>query len=193
MASAADALPTEILEQVFQHFQNYYRRGSQNDEPSRRDRVDTPRFFSAPFMPPLRFETRQFARLRLVSWAWKGVVDTYIFKDVVIAIDARQIRSAKDYGAGYRCLDNIVRGGYTDLIRNIHLRLELFNNAFRDDALANTGRGVDILAYITLSCDLLVQPSKSRRRVFIELSTTNYADDKFCGGIADKMMNVMRK
>src|SRR5271170_2241767 len=173
MASAADALPTEILEQVFQHFQNYYRRGSQNDEPSRRDRVDTPRFFSAPFMPPLRFETRQFARLRLVSWAWKGVVDTYIFKDVVIAIDARQIRSAKDYGAGYRCLDNIVRGGYTDLIRNIHLRLEVFNNALRDEAFTDAEGGVDILAYINLVCDL-VQQSSSRRRLFIELSTTNY-------------------
>src|SRR5271155_3963780 len=155
MASATNALPTEILCQVFQNVQNHYQRFTREGiEPSRPSRADQPTFFSAPFMPVLFNEGRQFARLRLVSRTWKGVADTFMFREIVYSI--RGLESYPDC-YGHRFLANVFSRGYAHLVRSIHLQLELWDHIGYSDCTPDNK--AILFKKIDLLCKLLLQRS----------------------------------
>ena len=186
MASATNALPTEILCQVFQNVQNHYQRFTgEGIAPSRPSRTDEPTFFSAPFMPVLLNERRQFARLRLVSRTWKGVADTFMFRDIVYSIVGLESQP-DDYG--HMFLANVFNMGYTHLVRHIHLQLELRVDIGSPDDTAILFEKIDLL------CKLLVQRSGPRRRLFIDMVPPfQIKNEDRTAGIFNRVMDAMQK
>jgi hypothetical protein len=190
MASATNALPTEILYQVFQNVQNHYQRFTGEEiDPSTPFRPDEVPFFSAPFMPWLCDERRQFAHLRLVSRTWKVVADTFMFRDIVYSINELESRS-DDYG--HRFLANVISMGYTHLVRSIHLQLQLRDDIgyldYSPDDNAILFENIDLLCY------LLVQRSGPRRRLFIQmLSPLQIHNDDRKNGISNRVMDALQK
>jgi hypothetical protein len=194
MASIAEAVPIEILTEIFQLVQNDCRRDfRRNNERFLHDRLNELAFFSEPFMPPRRTERRQFTRFRLVSRSWKGVADTFFFKDMGIVITTDNERRVGYYSRRYRFLDLVFGGGYTHLIRNIYLELDLYDYD-RLEGPFEKSKDSALLPYTDLVCDLLIQHSDLRRQLFIQISHPNYCEDEFHTNIiTDKIMNALWK
>ena len=205
----ADSIPLEVLTEIFQNIQNSYRHdakeveetyqrcerlffGALDDEPHHRYRVDRPKFFSVPFMPSLRAESRKFGQFRLVSQRWKAIADTFFFRDIVIVtgntIDDGPVRGYLN--RRHRFLDSVLRGGYANLIRNIHLNLNLGEHElklFGPDKFEVTR----LSACMDLICGLLLQHSVR----YLRLSFVFPPDEKPQGLrdiITNKIMDASR-
>ena len=177
MTSIGDSLPREVISHIFEHV--HFRHAF-----SREDYGDYEEFFSQPFMPWLAPERRDFAPLRLVSRTWKAIADTFFFKDLVIAIGRFNQRTMSRQ---HRFLVSVLRAGYAELVRNVHLILQLDDNVVsfwerckKDDdyyvsedesperpSLKFTPAG--LVEYTDLVCDVLSQYSCRCLRLAIDI------------------------
>jgi hypothetical protein len=127
MASIGDSLAADIITRVFQHVHTRHVLSRLANERQRIFKSDSIPFFSEPFMPWLQDERREFARLRLVSQRWKAIAEPFLFKDLVIAIG----RFGEIYmNRQHRFFMNVLRGGYAELVHNVHLDLGLDDDIF---------------------------------------------------------------
>jgi hypothetical protein len=78
-------------------------------------------------MPSLQDERREFARLRLVSQRWKAIADTFLFNYLVLAIGRF---NGLFMNREHRFFVNVLRGGYAELVHNVHLELGLDDDVF---------------------------------------------------------------
>ena len=127
MASIGDSLPADIITRVFQHVHSRHVLSRLANERQKTFKSDSIPFFSEPFMPSLQDERREFARLRLVSQRWKAIAEPFLFKDLVIAIG----RFGEIYmNRQHRFFMTVLRGGYSELVHNMHLDLGLDDDVF---------------------------------------------------------------
>lgn len=144
-------------------------------------------------MLSLRTERHQFTRFRLVLRSWKGVADIFFFKDMGIVISADEERGVGYYSRRYQVLDLVFASGYTHLIRNIYLELDLCDHD-RPTQPFDKSEDAALLLYTDLVCDLLIQHSDLHRQLFIEISLLNYCEDEFYTSIiTDKIMKALWK
>lgn len=78
-------------------------------------------------MPSLQDERREFMQLRRVSRRWKAIADTFLFRDVVAPIGRF---NGLFMNREHRFLISVLRGGYEDLVRNMHIELGLNDDVF---------------------------------------------------------------
>ena len=127
MASIGDSLPADIITHVFQRVHNRHVLSRLANERQTMFKSDSIPFFSKPFMPSLQDERREFARLRLVSQRWKAIADTFLFKDLVLPIGRF---NGLFMNREHRFFVSVLRGGYAELVHNVHLELGLNDDVF---------------------------------------------------------------
>src|SRR5277367_3744861 len=129
MASIADSLAPEVLSHILKHVQDGYNHPGSPFH----DRTDNIRFYNLLSMIyDNEWERDDFFGYRLVSRAWKAVSDTFVFRDLQIAIgyspfDKRRAVSGY-HNAGHRFLEKVLLGGYSPLVRNVRVEVRCNNH-----------------------------------------------------------------
>lgn len=193
MASTVETVPTEILTQIFQLIYDHCRQLYAKEDDDERPRFqvpDPPSFFSEQFIPSMSAVRHQFAGLRCVSRSWKDIADTFLFRDIVIAITGSPSRLGY-FNREHRFLDNLYSCGYANLICHVHIQVDVVGgprgprpSIFRAGPHPLLGESIGLRdrivlrKYVHLIRDVLSQCYGSRRRLFLCIwGVPHYSDD----------------